>query len=94
MYTSHLVCVFVFVHRPENSETHFKVIVVSDKFSNTKTPLQRHRMIHTILKEELDGPVHALSIVAKTPQQWDKEGEVPPSPSCRGGDGSLPKRNA
>uniref|UniRef100_A0A7S1D7D2 BolA-like protein n=1 Tax=Cyclophora tenuis TaxID=216820 RepID=A0A7S1D7D2_CYCTE len=82
---------------PANSETHFKVFVVSDTFNEHKTPLQRHRLVNKILREELEGPVHALSIVAKTPQQWDtmkEKGEnVGASPSCRGGDGSLPKRN-
>lgn len=86
---------------PKNSETHFKVIVVSDHFAKVKTPLQRHRLVNSILKAEIEtgGPVHALSIVAKTPKQWeamasDNNGVViGPSPSCRGGDGSLPKRN-
>lgn len=74
------------------------MIVVSEKFVASKTPLQRHRLVNTILKDELDGPVHALSIVAKTPQQWtdmqEKGEQISPSPNCRGGDGSLPKRNS
>lgn len=57
-------------------------------------------MVNTALKEQLDGPVHALSIVAKTPKQWQdmqqKSGDgivtIEPSPNCLGGDGSLPKR--
>ena len=86
---------------PKNSETHFKVVVVSDKFDDVPSLVKRHRMINTILAEELEGPVHALSIVAKSPKQWEKmvqqaDGEenisISPSPSCRGGDGSLPKR--
>lgn len=66
--------------------------------------IQRHRMVNGILSDELstDGPVHALSIVAKTPEQWEKlqqeseDGKVviSPSPNCKGGDGSLPKRNS
>lgn len=81
---------------PKNSETHFKVVVVSSEFENAKTPIQRHRLVNTCLSDQLEGPVHALSIVAKTPAQWQKmmdAGEkVGPSPNCRGGDGSLPPR--
>ena len=87
---------------PANSETHFKVIVASAEFDTPKckTPLARHRAVNAVLAEEVasDGPVHALSIVAKTPAQWEKmvqEGRVDgigPSPNCRGGDGSLPKK--
>ena len=57
---------------PKNSETHFKVVVVSDVFEGVKL-LQRHRDVNEILKEELAGPVHALSISAKTPSQWEKK---------------------
>jgi len=81
---------------PKDSETHFKVVVVSSQFETTKTPVQRHRLVNAALAEQLEGPVHALSIVAKTPEQWQKmvdAGEkVQPSPNCRGGDGSLPSR--
>lgn len=77
---------------PKNSETHFKVIVVAEEFEKTKAPLQRHRRVNGILAEELLGPVHALSIVAKSPTQWAKSNAIPASPSCRGGDGSLPKK--
>lgn len=70
---------------PKNSETHFKVVVVSEKFA--ATPLvKRHRMVNEVLAEELQGPVHALSILAYTPDQWRDRGEViPSSPPCRGG---------
>lgn len=84
---------------PKNSETHFKVVVVSDEFTSLKTLLARHRRVNAILKEELDGPVHALSIVAKTPTQWHVMEEtgastnIEASPSCRGGDGSLPPKH-
>mmetsp|Transcript_46182 Transcript_46182/g.97022 ORF Transcript_46182/g.97022 Transcript_46182/m.97022 type:complete len:143 (-) Transcript_46182:4888-5316(-) len=84
---------------PTGSETHFKVIVISDKFKDARTPIKRHRLVNDTLKEEVaaDGPVHALSIVAMTPEKWQaklEKGEaVGPSPNCRGGDGSLPKRN-
>ena len=87
-------------YSPKDSETHFKVVVISSAFQNTKTPISRHRLINSTLKEEVasDGPIHALSIVAYTPEKWQEkinngEGNVGKSPSCRGGDGSLPPKN-
>ncbi|PSN35842.1 BolA-like protein [Blattella germanica] len=72
---------------PSGSETHFKVIVVSEKFNDVPL-IKRHRMINEILKNELQNGVHALSIVAKTPSQWENsEKMVSPSPACRGGFG-------
>jgi stress-induced morphogen len=83
--------------RPKNSETHFKVIIVSSHFDTVKAPLQRHRLVNSTLAEEMNGSVHALSIVAKTPIQWEamvNAGEkVKPSPACKGGDGSLPPKS-
>ncbi|XP_051174163.1 bolA-like protein DDB_G0274169 [Leptopilina boulardi] len=72
---------------PKGSETHFKVLVVSDKF-NDQTLIKRHRTVNDILKEELASGVHALSIVAKTPDQWEDNAKtISPSPQCRGGFG-------
>lgn len=70
---------------PKGSETHFKVVVVSSNF-NDKPLIQRHRMVNEILKEELASGVHALSIQAKTPEQWESSAKtVPKSPPCLGG---------
>mmetsp|Transcript_1809 Transcript_1809/g.2869 ORF Transcript_1809/g.2869 Transcript_1809/m.2869 type:complete len:147 (-) Transcript_1809:181-621(-) len=69
---------------PKGSETHFKVVVVSEKFQGLAL-LARHRAVNEALQEEIDGGVHALSIVAKTPEQWAKRPVVTPSPNCRGG---------
>ena len=71
---------------PRNSETHFKVLVVSEKFQDTKL-IARHRMVNDVLSEELRSGVHALSIVAKTPDQWTEGQTVDKSPACRGGFG-------
>ncbi|XP_034175092.1 DNA-binding transcriptional regulator BolA isoform X2 [Osmia lignaria lignaria] len=49
---------------PKGSETHFKVIVVSDKFTD-KPLLKRHQMINNLLQVELENGVHALSIVIR-----------------------------
>jgi BolA protein len=73
---------------PKGSETHFKVVVVSDQFDN-KNLVARHRAVNETLSEELSSGVHALSIVAKTATQWSQisEKSVEPSPKCRGGFG-------
>ena len=68
------------------AETHFKVIVISSNFSGMP-PLDCHRSVNETLAEELSGPVHALSIVAKTPEKWAKSQSVPVSPDCIGGYG-------
>ncbi|MBH69588.1 MAG: BolA family transcriptional regulator [Rhodospirillaceae bacterium] len=49
--------------RPEG-ETHFRIKISSLEFYG-KTRLEKQRRIYSILKEELDGPVHALSIEAE-----------------------------
>ena len=67
------------------SETHFKVVIVSAQFAGVP-PLERHRLVNSALSEELSAGVHALSIVAKTPEQWAKSGgSIPESPPCMGG---------
>ena len=70
---------------PKGSETHFKVLVVSDKFDSVAT-IERHRLVNTCLAEEIGNPVHALSISAKTPKQWNGK-QLEASPACRGGFG-------
>lgn len=70
---------------PANSETHFKVTVVSDEFVS-KRLIQRHRMINDLLSEELAGPVHALAIHTYSADDWaKKQGITPDSPNCLGG---------
>ncbi|NXX87360.1 BOLA1 protein, partial [Urocolius indicus] len=69
---------------PPGTESHFSVVVVSNRFVGL-TPLQRHRLVHDALATELAGPLHALAIVAKTPQQWEGDPQIPPGPPCLGG---------
>ncbi|XP_076439702.1 DNA-binding transcriptional regulator BolA-like [Babylonia areolata] len=56
---------------PKGSETHFKVVVVSDSFEGASL-VQRHRLVNTTLAEEFASGLHALSIVAKTPEPVGK----------------------
>ncbi|ESO11625.1 hypothetical protein HELRODRAFT_71625, partial [Helobdella robusta] len=70
---------------PKDSETHFKVVIISDLFKDIGLT-KRHQMVYDVLKEELKSGVHALSIVAKTEQQWQESSKtVEPSPQCLGG---------
>ncbi|XP_019052544.1 PREDICTED: protein BOLA1, chloroplastic [Nelumbo nucifera] len=50
------------------NETHFNVKIVSPKFRG-QSLVKRHRMVYDLLSEELQSGLHALSIVAKTPQE-------------------------
>jgi BolA protein len=70
---------------PDGSETHFKVIIISDDFNGMRI-LQRHKLVNSILMEEFKNGVHALSIQALTQEEWHSKGEkIMPSPKCLGG---------
>ena len=70
---------------PPNSETHFKVVIVSEQFAG-KRSVARHQAVYKALADEMAGPVHALAIHTYTPAEWaEAHGEAPASPTCRGG---------
>ena len=69
---------------PKGSETHFKVIVISNTFQGM-SHIQKHRSVQECLKDEMKSGIHALSIVAKTDEEWAKNNLVQPSPTCMGG---------
>jgi BolA protein len=69
---------------PAGSETHFKVLVVSTAFQGLGL-LERHRRVHEVLREELAGGVHALSIRAQTPAEHEAARAPFRSPPCAGG---------
>lgn len=73
---------------PPGSESHFKVIVVSDQFEG-KSPIERQRLVNAVLKDELAGGIHALTMKTLTPAQWQAAGQRAEltSPRCRGGSG-------
>jgi BolA protein len=50
----------------EGGQSHFKVDIVADAFAGTSR-LDRQRMILAVLAEELEGPVHALALSARSP---------------------------
>ena len=70
---------------PANSETHFKVVVVSDQF-NERRKVARHQMVYGALVDQLAGPVHALALHTYTPAEWQQRQQgAPQSPDCLGG---------
>lgn len=66
------------------SESHFKVIVVSEKFEGLRL-IARHRMINQTLADELANNLHALAIHTYTPAEWSELQRAPDSPMCLGG---------
>ena len=69
---------------PEGSESHFKVIVVSDDFVDMRL-IGRHRLINQTLADELKNHIHALAIHTYTVQEWSDIQSAPSSPQCMGG---------
>lgn len=69
---------------PANSETHFRVVVVSEQFSGLRR-VPRHQQVYKALAEQLAGPVHALALHTYTAAEWDKQQVAPESPPCMGG---------
>lgn len=70
---------------PRGSETHFKVIVVSDAFEGLGL-VDRHRRVNNLLRDEFRDGMHALTIRALTPAQWGPEAASSfQSPACLGG---------
>ena len=77
-----------FMHNvPKGSESHFKVLVVSNQFEGLPL-IKRHRLVNEIVKQKLqDRFPHALSLETKTQAQWTPDYQVEQSPNCRGGFG-------
>ena len=70
---------------PPGSESHFKVVVVSNDFLG-KNLVAQHRMIYKLLGNELRNQVHALALHTYTEQGWrERQGSTPMSPPCLGG---------
>ena len=53
-------------------ETHFQVRIVAEAFQG-KSLLDRHRLVNEALAQELAGPVHALSIMALSISEAERE---------------------
>lgn len=75
-----------FMHNvPAGSESHFKVVIVSDQFEGQRL-IGRHRQVNQILAEELANHIHALSMHTYTLKEWQEQNQLAPdSPMCLGG---------
>ncbi len=69
---------------PVGSESHFKVVIVSDEFHG-KRLIARHRLVNQVLESELKNGVHALSMHTYTLDEWKMNTQIPQSPMCQGG---------
>ena len=56
----------------KSSGGHYSVIIIAKCFSG-KSTLARHRTIYEILKNEFKENIHAVSIKALTPEEWEKQ---------------------
>jgi BolA protein len=50
----------------EGGESHFTVIIQATAFEGVSR-VERQRLVHKVLADELAGPVHALSVQASAP---------------------------
>jgi stress-induced morphogen len=55
------------------TEDHWKASIISAKFAG-QSLMQRHRMVMAALAEEMKGPIHALTLDVKTPEELDDKG--------------------
>lgn len=70
---------------PANSETHFRVVLVSQSFAGSSR-VTRHQQVYSALSDQLQGPVHALALHTYSPEEWrDRQRSAPASPECLGG---------
>jgi BolA protein len=77
---------------PPNSETHFKVVLVSPSFDG-KRKVARHQQVYAALAAQLEGPVHALALHTYTPDEWrERQQAAPQSPDCLGGSNAESKQ--
>ena len=70
---------------PANSETHWRITVVSAAFEGQGL-VARHRLIYSALSNEMRDGIHALSMDLMSPDEFQVTGgQLPPSPLCLGG---------
>jgi stress-induced morphogen len=50
------------------TQDHWKATIVSAAFRD-KSLIQRHRLVNAALADELKGPIHALTLDVKTPEE-------------------------
>ena len=56
-----------------DDNTHYQAVVVSEAFAGMR-PLARHQRVYACLGERMGNEIHALSIRAYTPEEWQEQG--------------------
>ena len=69
---------------PKNSETHFRLVVVSQMFEGLSR-VKRHQLVYKVAHEALEKGVHALAMQCFTESEWAEDPQCFRSPPCRGG---------
>ena len=54
---------------PKNSETHFRLVVVSQMFEGLSR-VKRHQLVYKALDEYMHGEIHALTMKTLTPEEY------------------------
>jgi acid stress-induced BolA-like protein IbaG/YrbA len=57
-----------------DDNTHFEALVIAREFVG-KRALARHQLIYKTLGSLMGNEIHALSIRAYTPDEWDRQAE-------------------
>ena len=52
-----------------DDNTHFEALVISDSFAG-KRAIARHQLIYACLGSKMGNEIHAMSIKAHTPDEW------------------------
>tara|TARA_X000000368_G_scaffold312695_1_gene250366 strand:+ start:740 stop:1060 length:321 start_codon:yes stop_codon:yes gene_type:complete len=75
-----------YLHNVEpGRESHVRIVAISELFEGLNL-VKRHQLIYAEIQEEIDGPIHALSIHTFTEQEWKERNEkAEASPDCLGG---------
>ena len=65
---------------PEGSESHFKLVIVSDEFKNLSN-VKRHQEVYKVLGEVMKS-IHALSIHSFDNEEYKNNPMILDSPNC------------
>ena len=68
---------------PAGSESHFKLVLVSEQFAGVRS-VARHQKVYAVLGDMMQ-KIHALALHTYTPEEWRAQGAAPDSPQCLGG---------
>ena len=58
-----------------DDNTHFEAVIVASEFAGLR-PLARHQLVYQALGSLVGNEIHALSIRAYTPDEWQRQGAM------------------